>query len=76
MDPTPADSNSSRLSTGDWLICLFCQLGGILIGASRCALGQWKSGLSMIGLSLGMALVWNLTYLFIQIFSDILRKLV
>ena len=75
MEHYPTKPDPPLLSTGDWLICLFCQLGGILIGASRCALGQWKSGLSMMGLSLGMALVWNLTYLLIRMLVEVSSKL-
>lgn len=66
MDEAAPNSDRSTLTPGDWLICIICQLGGILIGASRCALGEWRSGLAMIGLSCGMAVAWNLMYVLIQ----------
>jgi hypothetical protein len=59
--PPPQDD----LSTGDWLLCIFCSGIACIVAIVRLAQGRPGAG-KMLGVSLLFIVVWNILYALLQ----------
>jgi hypothetical protein len=55
----PSANPDGKLTTVDWLLCIFCSGIGCIIGIVRLIQGK-PSGGKMIGISLLFAFLWNI----------------
>jgi hypothetical protein len=60
--------DDENLSTGEWLICIFCAGIGCIVGVVYAVQGKPK-GMKMVGISIAAAVVWNVLSFAIQVAS-------
>ena len=60
-----AAADGEEMGAGEWLVCVFCPGIGCIVGIVRAIQGKSTGG-KMIGISLGMAVVWNVLSALIQ----------
>lgn len=56
----------TELTTGDWLLCIFCSGIGCLIGLVRLIQGKPNAGM-MIGISLMFSFLWRILITIIEV---------
>ena len=55
----PDQTPPQGMTTGDWLLCIFCSGIGCIVGIVRLAQGKPDAG-KMIGVSILFAILWNI----------------
>ena len=63
-----SSSGGEEMTTVDWLLCIFCPGIGCIVGIVRAIQGSSTGG-KMIGISIGMAVLWNVLSALIQLAS-------
>jgi predicted RNA-binding Zn-ribbon protein involved in translation (DUF1610 family) len=60
-----SSSGDEEMTTVDWILCILCPGIGCIVGIVRAIQGNSTGG-KMIGISIGMAIIWNVLNVFLQ----------